>query len=162
MTELALTPPRLRRLFQTIDLAPLPQDRTIEESLDMWRKRRGSALAPAAADMFRDQTHIVLDHSLLVEPLPGLKDFAIGEVGSAARLLLGQKYSGDRLSQLGDRRIAARLRQLCRMVLDYGEAVIVKFGEGNRGYEVLAAPMNTRSGETALFCTLTFDDLPVK
>ncbi len=160
MTELARTPPRLRRLFQTIDLTPLPQHRTIAESLDAWRGRRGSDLVPPAADIFRDGTHPVLDHSFLVEPLPGTRDYAVTEAGAAARLALGLKYSAETVMQLGARRIAARLRPLFGLVVEYGEPVIVKFVEGQRCYELLAAPVSIPSGGIALFCTLNFDELP--
>lgn len=160
MTELALTPPNLRRLFQTVDLAPLPQDRAVAESLDAWRERRGRRLSPPAGDMLHDQTRTVLDQSFLAEPLPGTRDFAITGAGLRARRLLEPLHAEARLSQLRDRRLAARLRQLFAMVLDRGEPIDVRFVDGQRGYEVLAAPVATTSGKAALFCTLTFDELP--
>jgi hypothetical protein len=160
MTELARTPPRLQRLFQTVDLAPLPQHQTIAESLDLWRDRRGSDLAPLATDIFGDETHPVLDHSFLVEPLPETRDFSIGEVGSAARLLLDLKYPAETAMKLGARRIAVRLRPLFDLVVDRGEPIIVKFVEGRKGFELLGAPVSTPGGGVAMFCTLTFDELP--
>lgn len=160
MTELARTSPNLQRLFQTIDLAPLPQDQVIAESLDVWRNRRGSDLLPTAADVIRAQSHSVQDCSLLAEPLPGTRDYAVSEAGPSVRLALGLNYPAGRVSQLETRRIAARLRPLFGLVMEYGEPVIVKFVEGQRGYELLAAPASTPSGGTALFCTLTFDELP--
>jgi hypothetical protein len=64
-----------------------------------------------------------------------------------------------RLSRLPDRRLAARLRQLFQMALDYGEPVDVRFVDGRRGYEVLAAPVGKDGGKAVIFCTLTFDEL---
>lgn len=160
MTELVRTPPRLRRLFQTVDLAPLPQDQIVAESLDVWRNWRGRELVPKATDIFSDQPHSVLDQSFLIEPLPGTRDFLVSEVGSAVRLLLDLKYSAETVLQLGARRIAARLRPLFGLIENFGEPVIVKFIEGQRGYELLAAPVSTPDGKIAVFCTLTFDELP--
>jgi hypothetical protein len=160
MTELARTPPNLQRLFQTVDLAPLPQDCAVADSLKAWRERRGPRLSPPAEDMFRDQTRTVLDHSFLAEPHPGKRDFAIAKAGAEAGHLLEPAVADARLSRLPDRRRAARLRQLFRMVLDFGEPVDVRFVDCDRGYEVLAAPVETAGGKTAIFCTLTFDELP--
>jgi len=162
MTELERTAPRLQRLFQTIDLAPLPQDRIVAESLGVWRDRRGRDLVPKAVDIFGDQPHSVLDHSFLVEALPGTRDFSVSETGSAVRHDLDLKYAAETVLQLGNRRIAARLRPLFGLVASRGEPVIVKFVEGLRGYELLAAPVSTLGGGTALFCTLTFDELPAR
>jgi len=159
MTELARTPPSLQRLFQAIDLAPLAQDQVIAESLGMWRERRGHDLAPQAADILHGQAPCVHDHSFLAEPLPGTRDYAVSEAGEGARAALDLKDSAERVSQSGARRIAVRLRQLFRLVLDYGEPIIVKFVEGQRSYELLAAPVATPGGGTVLFCTLTFDEL---
>ena len=159
MTELARTPPRLQRLFQTIDFAPLPQHRCAVRGLDAWRERRGSQLAPSTADMLADETRDVTDHSLLAEPVDGTRDFVITEVGQRARLILQTPSQRSCLSQVGHRRIAARLRQLFRLVLEYGEPVDVRFVEGDRDYEVLTAPVRAPNGRILLFCTMAFDEL---
>jgi hypothetical protein len=160
MTELARTPSRLRRLFQIIDFAPLPQHRYAAQGLDAWRELRGSQLAPSTADMLGHQTRNIADHSLLAEPIAGKKDFMISQVGMQARLMLQPPSSRSRLSQVGYRRIAARLRRLFHLVLEYGEPVDVRFVEGDRAYEVLAAPVRASNGRTSLFCTIAVDELP--
>jgi hypothetical protein len=159
MTELARTPRNLQRLFQTVDLAPLPQDCAVAESLDAWRERRGHRLSPPIEDRFRDQTRTVLDHSFLAEPLPGRRDFSITGAGAQVGRVLQCALADARLSRLPDRRLAARLRQLFQMARDYGEPVDVRFVDGQRGYEVLAAPVGKEGSKAAIFCTLTFDEL---
>ncbi len=157
MTELARTPIAERRLFQTVDLAPLPQHRTISEALDAWRRRRGGDLAPHAADMDRDQARLVLDHSLIAETLLDEDDFRLRRVGAAAALAIGSGANEDRLARLADRRIAVRLRHLFHLALERGEAVDVRFTDRNRAFEILAAPVRAEGGGTGLFCAIVAD-----
>lgn len=159
MTELARTPPRLQRLFQTIDFAPLPQHGCAIRALETWRATRGSQPAPSAVDMLEHETRDFSEDSLLAEPIAGTKEFAIRRMGSRVRFVLQTSSSHTRLSKVGHRRVAARLRRLFRLVLEYGDPVDVRFIEGDRSYEVLAAPLRAANGRTSLFCTMAVDEL---
>ena len=101
----------------------------------------------------------MLDYGFLAEAVAGADDFAISEAGSRAMGLLGLERGSWRLSKVGKRRIAARLRRLFSLVIEYGEPVLVRFVDRKRGFEVLAAPVDTVEGETAIFCTLALDEL---
>jgi hypothetical protein len=157
MTELARTPPRLQRLFRLIDLAPLPRHEVVKEALELWREKRGSGLAAPAADIFEAAQHAVLDHGFLAEAVAGADDFAISEAGSRAMGLLGLEHGSWRLSQAGKRRIAARLRRLFSLAVEHGEPVLARFADRESGFEVLAAPVETAEGATAVFCALALD-----
>lgn len=161
MTELARTPPQLRRLFRTIDFAPLPQHVAVGKALEVWREKRGSRLAPPAADIQGAAATAVLDLSILAEPVRGSEDFAISGAGSQARPIMGLQAASGRLSQAGERRLAVRLRRLFPLTIEYGEPVLVRFVEKGRSFEVLATPVESHSGARALFCTMAFDELPV-
>src|SRR3546814_1536968 len=55
------------RLFQEVDLAPLPRHRPIVLALDHWRRRRGRSLAPAAAVVSCGQFPEVAERSFVAE-----------------------------------------------------------------------------------------------
>lgn len=160
MAELARTPEPLKHLFQLIDMAPEPQDRAVAQGLAAWRKRRGLDLAPLAHDLLRDATAAVRGGSFIAEALAGRTDFALSQVGEQAAECLGLARPEDRLSAALHDRVAARLRRLFTLVLDYGEPVLGRFGEahghaGPRPMEVLAAPIMLEDGEIGVFCMLS-------
>jgi hypothetical protein len=112
MTELALSSPRERRLFQTIDMAPLLQHRLLRDSLQSWKASRAARLAPTVEETFARQSASVLDSSLLAEPLAGSRDFALERIGTNVLAALGCAEPFGRLSQSANSRLAARLRLL--------------------------------------------------
>jgi hypothetical protein len=160
MTQLARTPPAERRLFQVVDLAPLPKHRVIVEALDAWRQRRGPNLAPDAADLDRDQSWPVSDHSLVAEPSTALDDFALRKVGASAAVALGSGARADSLTELADKRVAVRLRHLLRLALERGESVDVQFTDRGRAFEMLAAPVRADGRAMGLFCAVVAEDRP--
>lgn len=157
MAEFARTPPALRRLFQLVDLAPLPQHMAVATALDAWRERRGQDLAPRAADMLRDEITVVRDFSFLAEPVQGRADYALSAIGEKAKSALGLEGAESRLGATPTRRLAARLRRLFGLVIDYGEPIDVRFTDRRQSFEILAAPVCTEAGKPALFCTIAVD-----
>jgi hypothetical protein len=154
MTELARTDPVSRRLFQEVDLAPLPRHRPIVLALDHWRRRRGRSLAPAAAVVSCGQFPEVAERSIVAEPMGSGRDFSLGGNGSAARHALGDPGGSVRLGEVPARRLAVRLRRLFALSGARGEPIDVHFSEGNRSYELLAAPVLTDRGLPGFFCTI--------
>ncbi|KLI65044.1 hypothetical protein [Aurantiacibacter marinus] len=152
MTELARTPANLRRLFRTIDFAPIPEDEIVSHSLQHWRKQRGNLLAPDEHDVLASLSRELRDHSFIAEALPnGADDFMLRTAGSHVRAILG--CEDGRLSRIAEPRLAARLRHLFHLATKRGEAVDVRFLDRGKSYEALAAPVTTRNGASALICT---------
>ncbi|GAA0295040.1 hypothetical protein GCM10009087_00990 [Sphingomonas oligophenolica] len=160
MAELARTPGPLRQMFQLIDMAPEPHDSVVAEALATWHERRGTELTPQARDLRGDANAAVRAGSFLASALAGRTDFALSQVGEEAARCLGLSPAEHRLSAATQLRIAARLRRLFTLVLDYGEPVLGRFGEvhGHAGpceMEVLAAPIILEGGDTGVFCALS-------
>jgi hypothetical protein len=159
MTELARTPSTLRRLFQTVDLAPLPQDQVIAEGVAIWKKCREGRELPDMDETLARQSPRVRDQSLVAFAI-GRGDYRIAEVGYRTSAALSFPREGGLLSIAHARRLAARLRRLFELVLDIDEPADVRFVERSQRYEVFAAPVITRDGTRALFSIISFDPLP--
>lgn len=158
MTELARTPPALRRLFQTVDLAPLPQSDVVADGVAIWKECRVGRVFPDFAQTIGKQTERVRDHALLASPLGRGEDFRIGSAGYRAGAALDLLPNQARLSRARARRLAARLRRLFQLVLEIGEPADVRFVEGERRFEVFAAPVCDERGALAVFCVTAYDD----
>ncbi|MGZ8348100.1 MAG: hypothetical protein ACXWUP_13410 [Allosphingosinicella sp.] len=158
MTELARTPLVYRRLFQTVDLAPLPQHRAIVQSLDAWRERRDGEAAPRADEMVQDDTREVSNHSFLLERKPGGAGLAISRVGPVAARAIGRGVAAGELAKVVRPRLAVRVRRLFDLVLERGEPIDVRFSEAGRSFELLAAPLRTDGLVTAAFCAVAMDE----
>ena len=158
MTELARTPIALRRLFQTVDLAPLPQDEMIAESVAVWKKCREGRELPDMEETLAKQSERGREHALLAFPI-GRKDYRIANIGSCASAALSFPREGGLLSIAHAPRLSARLRRLFQLVLDIEELADVRFVERSQSYEIFAAPVSAEDGAWALFCIISFDPL---
>jgi ribose-phosphate pyrophosphokinase len=165
MTELARTPPALRRLFDIVDMAPHPHEDAVAQSLRLWKEKSGNRLAPDLADLAVDETAKVREHSLVAEPLAGESDFFVSSIGDAIRGTLRLRPEQFRLSEMANRHMAVRLRRLFRMILDLGEPVVVRFVDYEdhpalANFEVFAAPVMLGSVRNGLFCTIAWRSVP--
>jgi hypothetical protein len=159
MTELARTPPALRRLFRLVDLGPKPHDEVTKIGLDLWRKERGGKAAPSLQALLNNGSNLIWSHALIVEPIAGRRDYALIIVGNSVAGLLGIDLSEQQFSQITNSRLAARLRRLFELATERGEAVLVQFVDrihdsSEAQIEALAAPVIVE-GRGALLCILS-------
>lgn len=159
MTELARTPSTLRRLFQTVDLAPLPQDEMIAEGVAVWKKCREGREFPDMDETLAQQSARVREHALLAFPIGRAEDYRIANIGPCASAALSFPREGGLLSIAPAPRLTARLRRLFQFVLDIEEPADVRFVERSNSYEIFAAPVSAEDGPIALFCIVSFDPL---
>ena len=129
MTELARTPITLRRLFQTVDLAPMPQDKVIAEGVAIWKKCREGRVFPDMDETLAMQSEEVREHALLAFPIGRGDDFRIATIGSCASAALSFPREGGLLSIAHAPQLSARLRRLFQFVLDIEEPADVRFVE---------------------------------
>ena len=159
MTELARTPPALRRLFRLVDLVPEPHDNLTRSAFDLWQRQRGDNAAPSLQTLLDKAPEAIWSHSLVIDPIAGRRDYALTIIGQSVAGLLSAGLSEQRLSQLGNVRLAARLRRLFELTTERGEAVLVQFVDRIRDaseaqIQALAAPLIVE-GRGALLCVLS-------
>lgn len=152
MTELARTSAADRRLFRSVDFAPLPNQSLIAEALEGWRRARGSSLAPNASGLLREEPAHIRAGTFLAERAGD--EYLLSRVGTQARLLIDGTADAGRLAELDNRRTAVRLRHLFRLALERGEPVDVRFVDGREEIEALAAPVRLPGDRAGLFCAI--------
>lgn len=158
MTELTRTPPVLQRLFQTVDLAPLPHSEIIADAVAMWKLCRAEREYPDFGELIDKLSRRGREHVLLAFPSEDRDDFRIAWIGYHATETLQLPSLEDRLSAIGIPRLAARLRRLFRYALDIRELVDVRFDDAGLHFEVFAAPVNDRVGKVGIFCAIAPGD----
>jgi hypothetical protein len=148
MSQLARTPPSLRRLFQEIDLAPLPQSRVGLQALASCIKHRKNGRVTLASARNTARIPLISPHALIAESIDD--DYSLRDVGSAFAALLGVMDGA--LTTAGNRRLAARLRRAFDAAWVYGDPVVFQFhlrARKNHGMavELLVVPLSPpRSG----------------
>ncbi|MBI3274834.1 MAG: ribose-phosphate diphosphokinase [Methylocystis sp.] len=147
MTTMAMTEPRLRRLFERLDFAPLPKQEPLRLILKRWEAARGGAPAPRRQSIVFPKTGAAAAAMFVCRSVEGEHDWVLAEGGQAIEALLGPCTAGDRLSQAKNRREAVRLRRLFDEVRRVGEAVLAEFAIAEPGHpraavELLAAPLS--------------------
>ncbi len=140
MTTLSLLPGPLKRLFAKIDAAAT-SDHSLELALDHWRTKRGDRLLPSLSDMDMKQLGPLASHLFIFERC-SKADWKVRFAGDAAKQLLGARASESTLSELENRRLAARLRLLFEWVEETGEAVSATFISPDQSGEILVAPLS--------------------
>lgn len=146
MTVLASLPPDLARLFERIDAAE-PTSERLRTALHYWQSKRSGRLTPSVADV-ADRPPTIAGNVFVFRHSPSNSDWQLDDSGAAARALLGPPTNDARLSRLGAKRIAVRLRRVFEMVADTGEPVAATFevdgkATRRRQVEVLVAPLST-------------------
>jgi ribose-phosphate pyrophosphokinase len=146
MTEMALTAPPLRRLFDRLDYAARPQQSSLKEALAFWRGQRGSALAPCFETGSASQLPAGVFLCRMVE---GGRDLIMERNSPETRQLLGA--SGERIGSARNRRHAVRLRRLFQAVIQAGEPVAAEFSADDAKrrviVDIVAAPIMGAEGK---------------
>lgn len=147
MTQLAETPPPLRRLFERLDFAPRPTARALVDLLARWEAARGAAPCPAAASVEMPEG----DPSAILRPCPDAHDYVLSAGAPALEPLIGRMAPGGRLAEAPGRREAVRLRRLLDETIRAGEPVLAAFAQEAGGreaahVELLAAPLSDGGG----------------
>ena len=157
MTTLAgLTGP-LVRLFLRIDAAQ-PSDEVLRAASDLWQKQRRGRIMPLESEM-APLPGAIAPHAFAGRSMTnGSRQWILTKAGSDAAAILQIK---DRTSlDIGNRRIAVRLRKLFDMVTDKSEPVSAMFELGGGGksrqlVEIFVAPVTGAESNThAVFGTV--------
>ena len=145
MTTLSLLPNALKRLFAKIDAAAT-SDRSLELALDHWRVKRGNRVLPKLSDMDMQQFGPLASKLFLFERCDE-DDWALRFGGKDVENLLQPGSTDARLSTLGNRRLAVRLRHLFQLVAQTAEIISASYIAHDQSGEILVAPLNTDGNE---------------
>ena len=147
MTELQLTSPDLKRLFDVIDLEPMPQSEALRRALDYWRTRRADAVYADIekidpTDLPRFAPYLFLYETEGVE----VGDSTLIYAGGALSPVTGQHPLGSKLSEASEQTYIKHAQPLFALALERGEAVCGVFAArfeaaGELNVEILAAPV---------------------
>jgi hypothetical protein len=141
VTTLSLLPGPLKRLFAKIDAAST-SDRSLELALDHWRIKRGDRLLPGLSDMDMKQLEPLAPKLFLFECCDK-DDWALRFAGKDVESLLQPGLAGAKLSALGNRRLAVRLRHLFQLVAQTAEIISATYIAHDQSGEILVAPLST-------------------
>lgn len=164
MTELALTSPRLKQLFDTIELQPTPQSAAVARAFDYWAAQRGDRVAPGTDDVDPMEVPRFAEYFFIYDLAENgsRKSFRLRYVGDALMPVTGRHAPGDLLMEAEETAFSDRARELFSLALDRGEPVggvfHVRFsGAGELSVEMLAAPVLDEAGEKRrIFGALAF------
>ncbi|HEU0017746.1 MAG TPA: PAS domain-containing protein [Methyloceanibacter sp.] len=145
MTTLSLLPNPLKRLFAKIDAAAT-SDRSLELALDHWRVKRGNRVLPKLSDMDMQQFGPSASKLFLFERCDE-DDWALRFAGKDVENLLQPGSTDARLSTLGNRRLAVRLRHLFQLVAQTAEIISASYIAHDQSGEILVAPLSTDGNE---------------
>jgi hypothetical protein len=146
MTTLAMLPPPLERLFDRIDAAE-PTDPHLRVLLDIWRTKRLRRFLPTRTELAGAAPEPIAGHTFnFVHAGPATDDWALVDVGEAARSILGPIGGDRRLMDMKSRRLAVHLRRLFDFVRETAEPVTASFSErgmphSDNRFEVMVAPL---------------------
>ncbi len=146
MTTLAMLPPPLERLFDRIDAAE-PTDPYLRGLLDIWRAKRLRQFLPTRTELAGAAPEPMEGHTFsFVHAGPTTDDWALVDVGEAARSILGPIAGDLRLTDMRSRRLAVHLRRLFDFVRETAEPVTASFSErgipfSDNRFEVMVAPL---------------------
>lgn len=140
MTTLSLLPGPLKRLFAKIDAAGT-SDRSLELALDHWRIKRGNRLLPTLSDMDMRQLGPLAPRLFLFERCDD--DWVLRFAGKDAASLFEPSSTDAKLSTLGNRRLAVRLRHLFQLVAQTVEIISATYIAHDQSGEILVAPLST-------------------
>lgn len=154
MTELALTSPELKRLFDTIELQPTPQSAAVTRAFDYWTAQRKDRVAPGADDVDPMEVPRFAAYFFIYDLTENgsRKAFRLRYVGDALIPVTGEHNPGELLAEAGETAFSDRARELFALALDRGEPVggvfHVRFsGAGELSVEMMAAPVLDDEGE---------------
>jgi hypothetical protein len=141
VTTLSLLPGPLKRLFAKIDAAAT-SDHSLELALDHWRIKRGDRLLPSLSDMDMKQLGTLAPRLFLFERCDE-DDWALRFAGKDVESLMQPSSADARLSTLGNRRLAVRLRHLFQLVAQTAEIISATYIAHDQSGEILVAPLST-------------------
>jgi hypothetical protein len=147
MSELARTPTPLKRLFEEVDLAPMPQSAPALDALAYCARRRKGGPVDFSTGLKALKIRSVAPHALIAEAVDG--NYALKGIGETVGGLLDAGPQGT-LAKAKNRRLAARLRRAFDAAWIYGDPVVFQFhlrARRNSGVaiELLVIPLNPRS-----------------
>jgi ribose-phosphate pyrophosphokinase len=146
MTTLAMLSPPLERLFDRIDAAE-PTDPYLRVLLDIWRTKRLRRFLPTRTELVGAAPEPIAGHTFsFVHAGPTTDDWALVDVGEAARSILGPIGGDRRLMDMRSRRLAVHLRRLFDFVRETAEPITASFSErgmpfSDNRFEVMVAPL---------------------
>jgi ribose-phosphate pyrophosphokinase len=155
MSTMAVPPPPLLRLFRRLDYALPPAREEFALLIEKWRAACGGMPVPrlsAVAGVPSESRS-----SFLFQAIEGERDYILIEGQSTAEALLGSMAADRRLSHVGNRRTAARMRRLFAEARRAGAPFVAQFiakggGLGRATVEALIAPLS--SDGTKVDCVL--------
>ena len=96
MTSLAVTAAPLRRLFERLDFAPRPLDRSLRLVLEQWQDARRNKIAPRRQDIEFSPAESASGTFFIHRHVDGKRDYGLVEGEGAAAVLLGPCKHGER------------------------------------------------------------------
>jgi hypothetical protein len=141
VTTLSLLPGPLKRFFAKIDAAAT-SDRSLKLALDHWRSKRGNRVLPKLSDMDMQQFGPLASKLFLFERCDE-DDWALRFAGKDVETLLEPRSADAKLSALGNRRLAVRLRHLFQLVAQTAEIISATYIAHDQSGEILVAPLST-------------------
>lgn len=166
MTELARTSPRMKELFELVDLEPMPQSRAVERALEYWKSKRGSLDKVPAGDVDPMEAPRFAGYFLMYEATDNRSsDFRLTFAGEALASIIGDHQVGDLLSKSPKDPFAERAQHLFEHAINRGDPVVGLFRDSFANstelyVELLAAPLeHMPNGEQGIFGALAFRHL---
>ena len=152
MTELQLTSPELKRLFDVIDLEPMPQSEALKRALDYWLTRRHGESVVSLDKIDPSDVPRFAPYLYLYEFTDDkLKDCRLIYRGAALQPVTGDHPAGAMLSQAGEAAFVEHALYLFALAAERGEPVCGTYHAifdvaGELNVEILAAPLGEKAG----------------
>lgn len=154
MTELAVTSPRMKELFDVVELQPMPQSEAVRRGLDYWNAQRKGKLAPASKDIDPTEVPRFAAYFFIYDLVEnGSREaFQLRYLGDALKPVTGAHEPGQLLLEAEEKVFLLRARELFSLALSRGEPVGASFHAGfdhagELSVELFAAPVRDEAGE---------------
>ncbi|MBB4040350.1 ribose-phosphate pyrophosphokinase [Microvirga flocculans] len=150
MTVFAMTEPALLRLFERLDFAPQPKDQALSRLFERWQQKRNGRIAPTAKEMGVPELGEDAASAFMLQWDSHQDEPELTFSGAAFDSLMGPCDPGAAvLIEAPERRNAARLRRLGRLVKERAEPVLAEFdatlGDDIRiRAEIVLTPLSSR------------------
>ena len=147
MTELQLTSPELKRLFDVIDLEPMPQSEALRRALNYWRTRRAGAVYADLEKIDPSDLPRFAPYLFMYETTgPSEEELTLIYAGEALGPVSGDHPPGSKLTDAAEQEYVQHALPLFALAVERGEPVCglfsARFDEaGSLSVEMLVAPI---------------------
>ena len=163
MTELALTSEALKRLFDIVDLEPMPQSAAVRAAISYWREKRENKLHVSPAMIVTDELPEFAPYVFIYATnCDDTTQAELVSAGAALTPVMGKHAPGDRIKDASESAYSQRAAQLFAFAHERGEPVCGTFSArfdkaGALSVEMLAAPLEDEvSGKCGIFGAIAF------